>query len=43
MSTIRTLTANLSIGQPDATDDELLHQYQVEIPMEEIDFDQAHE
>jgi len=44
MSTIRTLTANLSVGdRPHATDDELLHQYHVEIPMEEIDFDHDQE
>jgi len=40
MSTIRTLTANLSdMTSSYPTDEELLNQYDLEIPMEEIDFD----
>ena len=44
MSTIRTLTANMSDGgSTHHTDEELLDQYDIEIPMEEVDFSHQNE
>jgi len=44
MSTIRTLTASFGhSGSEGSNDEELLHQYDIDIPMEEIDFESNEE